>query len=643
MAVSLPVLTPTLERGPLPAPARHATARSGRLRASLDASIAEGAAAEVFGACAGGAVLTGWALYLGASAVTIGLLTALPVAAQVVQLPAAWLTQRFGAKRLAIAAVGASRLMWLPLIAVPFVHLPPTTALAAFVAIVTIATILGVIGGNAWTAWMGDLIPGAIRGRFFGRRMVYLNIASTTASLGAGLALDTLGPRGYKGETLGILLAVACAAGLVSVWLLLAQQGPGAREDLTAPAWGDFARSIRDAQTRPLLVYLLAWHAAVGISAGFFSYHMLANLQMGFVLVAAHGVLAAAVRIASAPVWGRLVDAFGARPVLVVCSSGISVVPVMWLFITPDRLWPIAIEAVMAGALWGGHGIATMDLSIGLAPRRGRPFYLATFATAGGLGFAVTSALAGVLAYAIAAPVQVLGSAWLDVHVLFLLSALGRAAAARLATRIDEPAARDVHDLGRAVIGMLEQRSMRCHAGPPAAWSAKRGHHLVGEDAERPQHELHGQQAARIQLDDHAAEPEVLAQPAQALHELGRGAERDAPLENLRIRERAHLVEKGDVALGGAGVATAEPRAGELGVPPEEVRDVLAGLVDGRLVGRRRVDGDPQTHVAVAGVPRVAPGGAIAAEVLPERRDVEIAKPDEERKAQAANEAERLG
>jgi hypothetical protein len=437
-------------------PARH-----GRLRASLDACVAEGAAAEVFGACAGGAVLTGWALYLGASPVVIGLLAALPVASQAVQLPAAWLTQRLGAKPLAIAAIGASRLVWLPLVAVPFIDLAPATALALFVAIVTLAGLLGVVGNNAWTAWMGDLVPGTIRGRFFGRRMVYLNIAGTSASLGAGLALDLFAPLGFKGETLGALGAVACAAGVVSIWLLLAQQGPGGREDTTAPAWTDAVRCVRDTRARPLLAYFLGWNAAVGISAGFFSYHMLTNLEMGFVLVAAHGILVAAVRVASAPVWGRLVDAFGARPVLVVCSFGIAVVPMIWLFVTADRLWPIAIEAAVAGTLWGGHGIATFDLSIGLSPRKGRPFHLAAFATAGGLGFAATSALAGLLAYTLPSPIQLFGSAWLNVHVLFLLSALGRASAAWLALRIDEPAARGVPDLMRALLGRLARGSRR--------------------------------------------------------------------------------------------------------------------------------------------------------------------------------------
>src|SRR5207237_2721255 len=194
--------------------------RGGGLRASLDACVAEGAAAEVFGACAGGAVLTGWALFLGASPVVIGLLGALPLAAQIVQRPAAWLTQRVGAKPLAVVAIGASRLAWLPLVAVPFLHLAPSMALLVFVSVVAIAGLLGVVGNNAWTAWMGDLVPGAVRGRFLARRLIYVNVAGTSAALAAGFALDLLSPRGFKGETLAALAAVGCAAGLVSIRLL---------------------------------------------------------------------------------------------------------------------------------------------------------------------------------------------------------------------------------------------------------------------------------------------------------------------------------------------------------------------------------------------------------------------------------------
>jgi len=62
------------------------------------------------------------------------------------------------------------------------------------------------------------------------------------------------------------------------------------------------------------------------------------------------------------------VDRFAARPVLAVCSFGIAAVPAIWLFPTPAFLWPLALEAALSGALWGGHGLAAMDLTVDLSP-----------------------------------------------------------------------------------------------------------------------------------------------------------------------------------------------------------------------------------------------------------------------------------
>jgi hypothetical protein len=129
--------------------------------------------------------------------------------------------------------------------------------------------------------------------------------------------------------------------------------------------------------------------------------------------------------------------------------------------VTPERWWPIAIEAVISGTLWGGHGIAAFDVAIGVSPRRGRPFYLAVFAVGAGVGFAVSSILAGLLAAALAAPLRDAGSTWSEIHVLFLLSALGRAGTAFLALRIAEPAARGVPDLARALLGTPVRRAAK--------------------------------------------------------------------------------------------------------------------------------------------------------------------------------------
>lgn len=423
-----------------------------QLRASFRASYAEGAVAELFGACAGGAVLTGWALYLGATPFVIGLLGALPLAAQVLQLPSAWLTQAFGPKGVAIAAIGASRLVWLPMVTLPFVPLPADTALHLFVAVVAAAAIFGVIGNNAWTAWMGELVPDAIRGRFFSRRTVYVTVAGTVASLGVALVLDGLSQRGWKGPTLGALAAIGCIAGVLSVYLLRRQHEPDRAPGPERPDWRVLIAVVRASQSRPFLRYLFGWNAAVALSASFFSFHMLSNLRTGFAIAALHGLGVAVVRIVSAPLWGRAVDRFGARPVLILCSFGIAAVPAIWLFPTPAFLWPLALEAVLSGSLWGGHGIAAMDLTVQLSPRAERPFYVAVFAAAGGVGFALASTLAGLLASRLPERFDLLGESWSNLHVLFLLSALARVVASLPALRIQESGAREVGDLVRMAL-----------------------------------------------------------------------------------------------------------------------------------------------------------------------------------------------
>ena len=450
----LPASSPALTGAPRSdRPASRAPVPARPLRRSLNAAVAEGAAAEVFAACASGAVIIGWALHLGASAAVIGLLGALPLGAQVVSLPAAWFTSARSSKAVTLWAVGISRLTFLPLLALPMLPVDATTKLRLFMVIVGVSTIFGVVANSAWVAWMGDLVPERIRGRFVGRRTIYISVAGTLTSLGAALLLDRLARIGWTGPALCALTVVACLAGVASVVLMRRQHAPRVAAEPGVSAGQALRLALGDRRALPFLGYLLAWNAAIGISASFFAYHMLTNLHTGFLVVAAHGVGVAALRIASARLWGSAVDRVGAGPVLVFCSFGIAASPLTWFFITPDRLWLIVFDAVVAGFLWAGHGIAAFDLTIGLAPRESRPFYVGAFATAGGLGFAAASILAGQLAVFIPAHFELAGEAWSNLHVLFLMSAAGRLASAALSLRLHDPGAQgDVRTLIRALV-----------------------------------------------------------------------------------------------------------------------------------------------------------------------------------------------
>jgi MFS family permease len=437
-----------------------------RLRRSLRACTAEGLFAEVVNACAGGAILTGWALHLHASAALTGLVVALPQMAQLVQIPAAWSTARLGHRRAAVALVAASRQVMLPLCALPFLS-SQRAAQTLLCAVAAVSAVLAVLGNNAWTTWMGELVPRRIRGRYFGRRTALCTIAGASASAAAGLLLDWARPRGLAGPALAVLQLCACGGGVATTVLMLRQHDPARARDRAAPRLASALAPFRDPTVRGLLRYAVTWNLGVGLSGSFFALHMLNNLRMGFVLVALHGATLAVARVLAAPLWGRLIDRLGARPVLIACAFGVSAVPLIWLFPTPAFLWPLALDAVMAGALWGGHNLAMFVLPLTATPSRGRPSYIAAVAAAGGFTFTVATACGGLLALRLPEHVTLLGRPLWSLQILFLVSALVRFGAAATAFGIREPAAAGLGALFREVV--LRRRASAPRPAPAGA------------------------------------------------------------------------------------------------------------------------------------------------------------------------------
>ncbi len=375
-----------------------ATSRRSILRRSLAACTAEGAAAEIVGACCGGAALTGWALHLRMSAKLVGLVGALPVVAQVVQVAGAFLTARFGHRRTALAAVALSRQAFLPLVLLPLLPLGPDGRRALLLASAAAHHGLGIVATNAWNAWMGEMVPASLRGRYFGRSTALCAVAGGLCALAAGLALDRGQRLALAGPVLQGLALVASAAGVASVLLMARQHAGAARREPTRWAVRAMLRPLSDPRARRVVVYATLWNAACGLSAPFFGLYLLRDLGTGYALFAAQGAGLAVAKIASASAWGRAVDRAGAKRVLVVCTAGLALSPVAWIACEPGRLWPLALEAAVGGVLFGGHAVASFALPLSVAPARERPFYLAAVAVAGGGAFAVTSAAGGALA-----------------------------------------------------------------------------------------------------------------------------------------------------------------------------------------------------------------------------------------------------
>jgi MFS family permease len=431
--------------------------RNPSVRRSLRASIWEGLFAEVFNACAGPTILIGWALHLGCSPAQTGLVAALPQLAQLVQVPAAWASVLAGRRRVALAAIAASRQALLPLAVLPLLAPSQATARTLLVVAAAACAALGTAGNVAWTAWMGDLVPARIRGRYFARRTAICVLGGTVASLASARLLDAM--RG-PGAILALsLLALASSLVGATTAVLLARQHEPLAAPAPRPGLSSALRPLRDLRVRSVLVYQVAWNASVGLAGGYFTFHLLGNLGAGFVVVALHAAGGALAKVVSAPFFGKAIDRVGARPVLAAASFGSAGLPLLWLAASPGVLWPLALDAALGGLAWGGHGLASFAVPLAVAPRRDRAFYLAAFSSAGGLAYALGTAAGGALLSALPAEGP-LGAQANGLRVVFLLSAGGRLASAFLALRIAEPGAGtlgELRTLARAALAPLKR------------------------------------------------------------------------------------------------------------------------------------------------------------------------------------------
>jgi len=411
--------------------------------------MAEGALAELVAACTAGGVLTAWALYLELPPFLIGVLGALPFTAQLVQLPAAWCTRRFGGRRAALWTIGVGRQAVLPLAFLPFLPLSLGSKQAVFLTSAFVTAALAVAGNNAWTSWMGDLVPGAVRGRYFGRRSALCAFAATCASLAAGLVLDSGQNHRDAGWALCLLTAVACVSGALTTLLLSRQQEPRRPAPPQAAPLREALAPIRDGRARTLLAFQLAWSAAGGIAAGFYPLHMIGNLRMGFARMAIYAAAVAACRMVAGPLWGQVLDRRGARPVLVASAVGLSISPVFWIFAAEGRLWPLAFDAALSGAATAGLSLASFSLPLSLSRPATRSFYVGAVAAVGGLAAGFGSAAGGAMVKLLPDAWSLFGRPLVAAQALFLVGAGARLCAAMLALRVDERPEAEVVEMPR--------------------------------------------------------------------------------------------------------------------------------------------------------------------------------------------------
>jgi MFS family permease len=399
-----------------------------QVRAGLKTSLVEGVFAQVHVTLSAGAFLTGFALLLGAGNTTLGIIGALPFLIQPLQMLGAWLIERSGTRKRIAVAGSMGRIFWLALVLLPYLPLSITQRLVALIITLLCSHSLLALCTNAWTNWMTDLVPARLRGRYFSVRNTALAACAMVVNAGAGMWLDHMRTLGRATDGYAALFGVGVLCAAIATALMARQPEPVMQARTRLPLADVFRIPWQLPRFRRFMLAMIVWNLALGTATSFFSAHALQVLHIPFTTLALFDVLTSAVSLLTLPFWGRITDRIGHRRVLLICMTGVIVLPLSWVVTTPGTLWVLYANAIVSGIWWPGLVLAQSNRLMEQVPTEARGTYLALFAATTGLGFFLASTLAGGLADLLANVQWTLGPLQVNNYqTLFIIASLLRA------------------------------------------------------------------------------------------------------------------------------------------------------------------------------------------------------------------------
>lgn len=403
---------------------------------------------------------------LGAEGFQVGLILALPSLVGLLRLAAPALIRWLGSARAAcLACLGVSYglLLGLPGVSQSERILPGWTPLAVLIALVCVHQLFEYLGSVALWAWFGELVPAAIRGRYFARRQVWQLVVLIPAALGAGWFADAW-KRAYPDHAWlafavpNALGALALLTSLVPLAAMPAQitgrrtAGGGPPAQAGRKSTGATGRPWQRALAEPAFRRLVVFGCWVGLfngltqaAQGRFPYDV---LHLGMLPLQCMLVAMRLGQLALSPLVGRFSDRFGNRPALILGQATVALGPLCYWAATPEQPYWIAGASV----LWSAFvvlNICLPNLLLKLSPGGSDPGYIATYFALSTLVYALGTLIGGRLLDALAQE-QVdrwLGLGWNHYAWLFAGGFVCRALGVLILVWLDEPGAATLSEL----------------------------------------------------------------------------------------------------------------------------------------------------------------------------------------------------
>ena len=213
---------------------------------------------------------------------------------------------------------------------------------------------------SPWTSWMGYLVPGRLRGRYFGTRSQIVRIFMLISSLIAGAILNAYNDSdpivGF-----GIIFFVGVVANSGSIIYLKKQFEPPS----TLFDEGNERINLTDTpykKLRRFILYDSLSEFALCISGPLIMIYWLRDLNFDYIELAVLINVSQVMGLFSLRYWGKKIDQLGSYLTIRLSSLAISIFPFFWIFIyySPEQLkLPLSLLlASLASLMFSGRALA---------------------------------------------------------------------------------------------------------------------------------------------------------------------------------------------------------------------------------------------------------------------------------------------
>ena len=412
---------------------------------------------NIFVALSSGVFMTGLLLLFGANNSQIGLITSIPLFAQIIApLFSFYIDKAKERRRLCLKTLLPVRILWIVIAIVPLLVyyklLPiPLTIMAIIIAVIAF---LSAYGGTVWMAWMADLVPEHQRGFVFGRRMMIGGLVLALVGFAGGRYLDFWKDNQYFGFS--SMLGIASIFGIVSfVYLSKLPEVPN--QTCTS---GDFSfmtlpNKFLEISKNKNYLNLVFFNASIGFVTSligvYMTVFMLKEMKLGYTYISILVIAQSFTYLSLTEFWGKLIDKYGCKPIMIVCTRAMIIFPIIVIYAIYNK-WILIPMNFMAGIFWCGLELSQFNAILKLAPKKDRAMYIGFNTMVTSIACAVAPIIGGFMIDEIGgAKFNFLFISWGGFQILFLLGGVLRYLPALFLKSIVEPKEEKLEEVVRVI------------------------------------------------------------------------------------------------------------------------------------------------------------------------------------------------